>query len=50
VFERRASELGGFSHLGQGTLYPDVIESASVGGPAVVIKRPSQRRRPPGGA
>jgi GMP synthase (glutamine-hydrolysing) len=38
VFERRASELGGFSHLGQGTLYPDVIESASVGGPAVVIK------------
>ena len=38
VFERRANELGGFSHLGQGTLYPDVIESASVGGPAVVIK------------
>jgi len=38
VFEQRANELGGFSHLGQGTLYPDVIESASVGGPAVVIK------------
>jgi GMP synthase (glutamine-hydrolysing) len=38
VFEKRANELGGFSHLGQGTLYPDVIESASVGGPAVVIK------------
>ncbi|HTM02575.1 MAG TPA: glutamine-hydrolyzing GMP synthase [Vicinamibacterales bacterium] len=38
VFERRANELGGFSHLGQGTLYPDVIESASVHGPAVVIK------------
>jgi len=38
VFEQRAHELGGFSHLGQGTLYPDVIESASVGGPAVVIK------------
>jgi GMP synthase (glutamine-hydrolysing) len=38
VFERRASELGGFGFLGQGTLYPDVIESASVLGPAVVIK------------
>jgi GMP synthase (glutamine-hydrolysing) len=38
VFERRAAELGGFDFLGQGTLYPDVIESASVGGPAVVIK------------
>ena len=38
VFERRARELGGFDFLGQGTLYPDVIESASVLGPAVVIK------------
>ena len=38
VFERRANELGGFGFLGQGTLYPDVIESASVLGPAVVIK------------
>ena len=38
VFERRAQELGGFEFLGQGTLYPDVIESASVLGPAVVIK------------
>jgi GMP synthase (glutamine-hydrolysing) len=38
VFERRAHELGGFDFLGQGTLYPDVIESASVLGPAVVIK------------
>ena len=38
VFEQRASELGGFHFLGQGTLYPDVIESASVHGPAVVIK------------
>jgi GMP synthase (glutamine-hydrolysing) len=38
VFEKRANELGGFSFLGQGTLYPDVIESASVHGPAVVIK------------
>ena len=38
VFERRAHELGDFDFLGQGTLYPDVIESASVLGPAVVIK------------
>jgi GMP synthase (glutamine-hydrolysing) len=38
VFEKRANELGGFGFLGQGTLYPDVIESASVHGPAVVIK------------
>jgi GMP synthase (glutamine-hydrolysing) len=38
VFDRRAKELGGFDFLGQGTLYPDVIESASVLGPAVVIK------------
>jgi len=38
VFERRATELGGFDFLGQGTLYPDVIESAGVHGPAVVIK------------
>jgi GMP synthase (glutamine-hydrolysing) len=38
VFERRANELGGFDFLGQGTLYPDVIESASVLGPAAVIK------------
>jgi GMP synthase (glutamine-hydrolysing) len=38
VFEKRAKELGGFDFLGQGTLYPDVIESASVLGPAVVIK------------
>jgi len=38
VFETRARELGEFDFLGQGTLYPDVIESASVHGPAVVIK------------
>jgi GMP synthase (glutamine-hydrolysing) len=38
VFQTRAEELGGFDFLGQGTLYPDVIESASVLGPSVVIK------------
>jgi GMP synthase (glutamine-hydrolysing) len=38
VFEQRATELGSFDFLGQGTLYPDVIESASVHGPSVVIK------------
>ncbi len=38
VFEKRAIELGGFDFLAQGTLYPDVIESASVLGPAAVIK------------
>jgi GMP synthase (glutamine-hydrolysing) len=38
VFAKRAEELGGFGFLGQGTLYPDVIESAGVNGPAAVIK------------
>jgi GMP synthase (glutamine-hydrolysing) len=38
VFEQRARELGGFDFLAQGTLYPDVIESVSIKGPASVIK------------
>ncbi len=38
VFEEQAQRLGGFDFLGQGTLYPDVIESASTSGPAAAIK------------
>jgi GMP synthase (glutamine-hydrolysing) len=38
VFESEALKLGSFDFLGQGTLYPDVIESVSVTGPSHVIK------------
>ena len=38
VFEDVARELPGARTLIQGTLYPDVIESAGVGGPAATIK------------
>lgn len=38
IFEREAGKLGDISWLGQGTIYPDVIESISVHGPSVTIK------------
>ncbi len=38
IFEREAGKIGDISWLGQGTIYPDVIESVSVHGPSVTIK------------
>ena len=38
VFEEEANKLDGITWLGQGTIYPDVIESVSVHGPSVTIK------------
>ena len=38
VFDAEAQELTDISFLGQGTIYPDVIESVSVHGPSVTIK------------
>jgi GMP synthase (glutamine-hydrolysing) len=38
VFEQQAAALGGARFLGQGTLYPDVIESVSFKGPSATIK------------
>jgi GMP synthase (glutamine-hydrolysing) len=38
VFEEEARALGDVNFLVQGTLYPDVIESVSVKGPAATIK------------
>lgn len=38
VFDREAHTIEGVELLGQGTIYPDVIESVSVHGPSVTIK------------
>lgn len=38
VFEREAKKLDDIKWLGQGTIYPDVIESVSVHGPSATIK------------
>ena len=38
VFQREAALIEGIGLLGQGTIYPDVIESVSVHGPSVTIK------------
>ena len=38
VFEQEAKKLENVTWLGQGTIYPDVIESVSVNGPSVTIK------------
>ena len=38
VFDDEANQVEGVNWLGQGTIYPDVIESVSVNGPSVTIK------------
>ncbi|MEO5998051.1 MAG: glutamine-hydrolyzing GMP synthase [Chitinophagaceae bacterium] len=38
VFQHEAKKVEGVEMLGQGTIYPDVIESVSVHGPSVTIK------------
>jgi GMP synthase (glutamine-hydrolysing) len=38
IFQEEAAKVAGVGLLGQGTIYPDVIESVSVHGPSVTIK------------
>ncbi len=38
IFQQEAKKVVGVSFLGQGTIYPDVIESVSVHGPSQTIK------------
>ncbi len=38
VFDKVAVELGDIKWLGQGTIYPDIIESANSSGPSTTIK------------
>ncbi len=38
LFEAAAADIPGVTHLAQGTLYPDVIESVSFRGPSATIK------------
>ncbi len=38
IFDREAHQIDGAELLGQGTIYPDVIESLSVHGPSATIK------------
>jgi GMP synthase (glutamine-hydrolysing) len=38
IFQEEAKHIEGIELLGQGTIYPDVIESISVHGPSVTIK------------
>lgn len=38
VFQEESKKIAGVSFLGQGTIYPDVIESISVHGPSQTIK------------
>ncbi len=38
IFQEEAKHLDGIEMLGQGTIYPDVIESVSVHGPSMTIK------------
>ena len=38
IFQEESKKIEGVELLGQGTIYPDVIESVSVHGPSVMIK------------